>query len=133
MTSHTACPTIISSAPSTVGPPRRISVGVNAPGIAAVRFAREQVVHESQVGARAREPAQRVEARRIGMHAFVPDEGVRLYGFEAGGDGVETGRHAASITGGSSGVLHGARAAGAGRPVGSVYRLDDGRLVYVTK
>ncbi|MEV4755569.1 tryptophan synthase subunit beta [Micromonospora sp. NPDC049559] len=43
------------------------------------------------------------------FHAFVPDEGVRLYGFEAGGDGVTTGRHAASITGGSSGVLHGAR------------------------
>ncbi|SFE55947.1 tryptophan synthase beta chain [Actinoplanes philippinensis] len=43
------------------------------------------------------------------FHAFVPDEGVRLYGFEAGGDGVETGRHAASITGGSVGVLHGNR------------------------
>ena len=41
--------------------------------------------------------------------AFVPDEGVRLVGLEAGGDGVETGRHAASITGGSPGVLHGAR------------------------
>ncbi|MFC7244841.1 tryptophan synthase subunit beta [Catellatospora aurea] len=46
----------------------------------------------------------------IGMfHAFVPDEAVRLYGFEAGGDGIETGRHAASITGGSHGVLHGSR------------------------
>jgi tryptophan synthase beta chain len=43
------------------------------------------------------------------FHAFVPDESVRLYGFEAGGDGVETGRHAASITGGGIGVLHGAR------------------------
>ncbi|MFY1672176.1 tryptophan synthase subunit beta [Plantactinospora sp. WMMB334] len=43
------------------------------------------------------------------FHAFVPDDGVRLYGFEAGGDGIDTGRHAASITGGSSGVLHGAR------------------------
>jgi tryptophan synthase beta chain len=41
--------------------------------------------------------------------AFVPDDGVRLVGFEAGGDGVETGRHAASITGGAPGVLHGAR------------------------
>ena len=41
--------------------------------------------------------------------AFVPDEGVRLVGFEAAGDGVETGRHAASITGGAPGVLHGAR------------------------
>jgi len=41
--------------------------------------------------------------------AFVPDENVRLVGFEAGGDGVATGRHAASITGGTPGVLHGAR------------------------
>jgi tryptophan synthase beta chain len=40
--------------------------------------------------------------------AFVPDADVRLYGFEAGGDGVETGRHAATLTGGSPGVLHGA-------------------------
>lgn len=43
------------------------------------------------------------------FHAFVPDEAVRLYGFEAGGDGVSTGRTAASITAGSKGVLHGAR------------------------
>jgi tryptophan synthase beta chain len=43
------------------------------------------------------------------FHAFIPDAGVRLYGFEAGGDGVETGRHAATLTGGSPGVLHGAR------------------------
>jgi tryptophan synthase beta chain len=41
--------------------------------------------------------------------AFVPDPSVRLYGFEAGGDGVETGRHAATISAGSVGVLHGAR------------------------
>jgi tryptophan synthase beta chain len=41
--------------------------------------------------------------------AFVADSSVRLLGFEAGGDGVETGRHAASITGGAPGVLHGAR------------------------
>src|SRR5437763_4846403 len=43
------------------------------------------------------------------FHAFIPDESVRLYGFEAGGEGITTGRHAASITGGSVGVLHGAR------------------------
>ncbi|MEV7627388.1 tryptophan synthase subunit beta [Actinoplanes sp. NPDC089786] len=55
------------------------------------------------------------------FHAFVPDENVRLYGFEAGGDGVETGRHAASITGGSSGVLHGART--------YVLQDDDGQTV----
>lgn len=41
--------------------------------------------------------------------AFVPDSDVRLVGYEAAGDGVETGRHAATITGGSPGVLHGAR------------------------
>ena len=41
--------------------------------------------------------------------AFVPDDDVRLYGFEAGGDGFETGRHAATITAGQVGVLHGAR------------------------
>jgi tryptophan synthase beta chain len=41
--------------------------------------------------------------------AFLEDADVRLFGFEAGGDGVETGRHAASITGGSQGVLHGSR------------------------
>ena len=43
------------------------------------------------------------------FHAFIPDAGVRLIGLEAGGDGVETGRHAATITGGSAGVLHGTR------------------------
>jgi tryptophan synthase beta chain len=43
------------------------------------------------------------------FHAFIPDESVRLYGFEAGGEGIATGRHAASITGGGVGVLHGAR------------------------
>jgi tryptophan synthase beta chain len=43
------------------------------------------------------------------FHAFIPDSSVALYGFEAGGDGVATGRHAASITGGAVGVLHGNR------------------------
>ena len=43
------------------------------------------------------------------FNAFIPDTDVRLIGFEAGGDGVETGRHAATITGGSPGVLHGTR------------------------
>ena len=46
----------------------------------------------------------------IGMfYAFIPDAEVRLYGFEAGGEGVASGKHAASITGGGTGVLHGAR------------------------
>jgi tryptophan synthase beta chain len=41
--------------------------------------------------------------------AFIDDPAVRLVGLEAGGDGVDTGRHAATITGGAPGVLHGAR------------------------
>ena len=44
----------------------------------------------------------------IGMFdAFLDDSDVRLIGCEAAGDGVETGRHASSITGGRPGVLHG--------------------------
>lgn len=43
------------------------------------------------------------------FHRFISDEGVRLIGLEAAGDGVETGRHAATITGGTPGVLHGNR------------------------
>ena len=34
---------------------------------------------------------------------------MRLFGFEAGGEGIESGRHAAKLSVGSSGVLHGAR------------------------
>jgi tryptophan synthase beta chain len=46
----------------------------------------------------------------IGMFtAFIADPGVALYGFEAGGDGFDTGRHAATISAGDVGVLHGAR------------------------
>ena len=43
------------------------------------------------------------------FHAFIPDSEVKLIGLEAGGDGVETGRHAATLTGGTVGVLHGTR------------------------
>lgn len=46
----------------------------------------------------------------IGLfHPFIDDEGVRMIGVEAGGDGVETGRHAAPLTVGRPGVLHGNR------------------------
>jgi tryptophan synthase beta chain len=46
----------------------------------------------------------------IGLFAgFVDDPSVKLYGIEPGGDGFETGRHAATITAGQVGVLHGAR------------------------
>jgi tryptophan synthase beta chain len=50
------------------------------------------------------------------FHAFIPDESVRLIGCEAGGDGLETGRHAATLAGGSAGVIHGMR----------TYLLQDG-------
>jgi tryptophan synthase beta chain len=43
------------------------------------------------------------------FHAFLDDSQVELLGLEAGGDGLETGRHAASINGGAPGVLHGNR------------------------
>ncbi|MCS3779859.1 tryptophan synthase subunit beta [Tsukamurella ocularis] len=42
------------------------------------------------------------------FHPFIADEGVRLVGCEAAGDGVETGRHAATFTGGSPGAFQGA-------------------------
>lgn len=41
--------------------------------------------------------------------AFLDDESVDIYGFEAGGEGFDTGRHAATIHAGERGVLHGAR------------------------
>jgi tryptophan synthase beta chain len=76
------------------------------------------------IGVEAREQVLRQEGRlpdavvacvgggsnAIGVfHAFIPDTGVRLVGCEAGGDGLDTGRHAATLTGGSPGVLHGMR------------------------
>jgi len=46
----------------------------------------------------------------IGLfHPFLDDEGVRLFGVEASGHGLETGLHAAAINGGRPGVLHGNR------------------------
>ena len=43
------------------------------------------------------------------FHAFIGDESVRLIGCEAGGEGLETGRHSATLAGGSPGVIHGMR------------------------
>ena len=43
------------------------------------------------------------------FHAFLDDPEVQLIGYEAGGDGVDTPRHASSITMGRPGVLHGTR------------------------
>lgn len=41
------------------------------------------------------------------FHEFVDDESVRLIGVEAGGEGVSTSKHAATLTKGTPGVLHG--------------------------
>ena len=43
------------------------------------------------------------------FHPFIDDADVRLIGFEAGGSGIASGKHAATITGGTPGVLHGTR------------------------
>ena len=43
------------------------------------------------------------------FHPYIPVEGVRLIGVEATGEGIESGRHAASLTAGRPGVLHGNR------------------------
>jgi len=55
------------------------------------------------------------------FHAFYDDADVELVGFEAAGDGIATGRHASSISGGDPGVLHGART--------FVLQDDDGQTV----
>jgi tryptophan synthase beta chain len=53
--------------------------------------------------------------------AFIGDADVRLLGLEAGGDGIETGRHASTIVGGAVGVLHGARS--------YIMQDDDGQTI----
>jgi tryptophan synthase beta chain len=46
----------------------------------------------------------------IGLfHAFLDDQDVQLFGFEAAGEGMETQKHAATLNFGKPGVLHGAR------------------------
>lgn len=46
----------------------------------------------------------------VGMfHPFSEDSSVKLLGVEAGGDGIETSRHSATLSGGKPGVLHGVR------------------------
>ncbi|MEY4989674.1 MAG: hypothetical protein RI933_1307 [Actinomycetota bacterium] len=46
----------------------------------------------------------------IGLfHAFLDDEDVQIFGFEAAGEGIETERHAATLSKGRPGVLHGAK------------------------
>jgi tryptophan synthase beta chain len=43
------------------------------------------------------------------FHCFLDDRGIEIFGVEAAGHGIDTGQHAASITGGRPGVLHGNR------------------------
>jgi tryptophan synthase beta chain len=43
------------------------------------------------------------------FHAFVPDTNVKLFGIEAAGEGLSSGRHAATLSLGRVGILHGAR------------------------
>jgi tryptophan synthase beta chain len=55
------------------------------------------------------------------FHPFIDDPGVRLIGFEAGGDGVETGRHASTFSGGSPGAFQGSYS--------YVMQNDDGQTI----
>jgi tryptophan synthase beta chain len=79
---------------------------------------------QSVIGREARDQIQEAEGRlpdacvacvgggsnAIGLfHAFVPDRDVKLFDVEAAGEGLETGRHAATLTRGRIGILHGAR------------------------
>lgn len=58
----------------------------------------------------------------IGMfHPFINEASVSLIGVEAGGEGIETGRHAASISGGRTGVLHGS--------MSFINQDDDGQII----
>jgi tryptophan synthase beta chain len=58
----------------------------------------------------------------IGLfHDFVGDESVQLVGVEAGGDGVETGRHASTLVAGEVGVLHGSKS--------YLLQDDDGQVI----
>ncbi|RUO95527.1 tryptophan synthase beta chain [Jimgerdemannia flammicorona] len=46
----------------------------------------------------------------IGMfHPFIEDKSVRIVGVEAGGDGIDTSKHSATLAAGTPGVLHGTR------------------------
>jgi tryptophan synthase beta chain len=56
------------------------------------------------------------------FHPFIADSGVRMVGVEAAGEGLQTGRHAASLCAGRPGVLHGCR----------TYLMDDaaGQIVH---
>ena len=72
--------------------------------------AREQMLQQYGTLPRAVAACVGGGSNAIGLfHAFLDDADVEIYGFEAGGDGVDTLRHAATISKGRPGVLHGAR------------------------
>jgi tryptophan synthase beta chain len=71
--------------------------------------AREQIVRQSGGPADVVVACVGGGSNSIGMfRAFIPDD-VALYGVEAAGEGIDTGKHAATLTAGNLGVLHGAR------------------------
>lgn len=55
------------------------------------------------------------------FYDFIGDEEVNLVGVEAGGEGIESGRHAATISAGSVGVLHGS--------MSYLIQNDDGQII----
>jgi len=74
------------------------------------REAREQMLADHQCLPDALVACVGGGSNALGLfHAFVNDEQVAIYGVEAGGDGIETGQHAASLVGGRPGVLHGSK------------------------
>jgi tryptophan synthase beta chain len=91
---------------------------------------------QSVIGREVREQMMRAEGRlpdalvacigggsnAMGLfHPFLDDREIDIYGVEAAGEGIETGRHAASLTGGEPGVLHGNRT--------YLLQNDDGQIV----
>ena len=55
------------------------------------------------------------------FYPFIKEDSVRLIGVEAGGDGVETGRHSAPLTAGRAGILHGNKT--------YIMEDDDGQII----
>ena len=55
------------------------------------------------------------------FHPFLDQPDLRIIGVEAAGHGIETGKHAASLAGGSPGVLHGNRT--------YLLQTDDGQII----
>jgi tryptophan synthase beta chain len=91
---------------------------------------------QSVIGTEAREQMLEAEGRlpdalvacigggsnAIGLfHPFLDEPDIRIFGVEAAGSGIETGKHAASLTGGRPGVLHGNRT--------YLLQTDDGQII----